>query len=296
MTGQYEIPIEIKIIDEETFALEFMLRNSKVIRQHKFNETVITNEYIIEVESSDRINKASVANLAHINYRIKAHAKSYWVGRIMSGMTINNLEYTSILDITLTDEVPQRAKMFLDTLALEYIDYTLTSEFTVNDNTLEYINRQLDEVVEVLDSIELEVDSVREDKGILDLSKESSAYFSQMVTAESILKGLQLDLQSIDNLKNYIINTKEDNLLPPSFYVLKNDVYLAKALSEFYNGQIARVNLKYDVKEGHMGLAKLDEKMNLQRIDILTYIENTKIAIEEKIEEVKLQLYYIFFL
>ena len=290
--GIYEIPIEIKIIDEETFALEFMLRNSKVIRQHKFNETVITNEYIIEVESSDRINKASVANLAHINYRIKAHAKSYWVGRIMSGMTINNLEYTSILDITLTDEVPQRAKMFLDTLALEYIDYTLTSEFTVNDNTLEYINRQLDEVVEVLDSIELEVDSVREDKGILDLSKESSAYFSQMVTAESILKGLQLDLQSIDNLKNYIINTKEDNLLPPSFYVLKNDVYLAKALSEFYNGQIARVNLKYDVKEGHMGLAKLDEKMNLQRIDILTYIENTKIAIEEKIEEVKLQLYY----
>ena len=35
----------------------------------------------------------------------------------MSGMTINNLEYTSILDIALTDEVPQRAKMFLDTLA-----------------------------------------------------------------------------------------------------------------------------------------------------------------------------------
>ena len=112
--------------------------------------------------------------------------------------------------------------------------------------------------MEVLDSIELEVDSVREDKGILDLTKESSAYFSQMVTAESTLKGLQLDVQSMDNLKNYIINTKEDNLLPPSFYVLKNDVYLAKALSEFYEGQLAKINLKYDVKEGHMGLAKLE--------------------------------------
>ena len=175
--GIYEIPIEIKIIDEETFALEFMLRKSKVIRQHKFNETVITNEYIIKVESSDQINKASIVNLAHINYRIKAHAKSYWVSRIMSGMTINNLEYTSILDIVLTDEVPQRAKMFLDTLAMEYIDYTLTSEFTVNHNTLEYINKQLNEVVDVLDSIELEVDSVREDKGILDLIERIFSVF-----------------------------------------------------------------------------------------------------------------------
>ena len=186
----------------------------------------------------------------------------------------------------------RRAKMFLDTLAMEYIDYTLTSEFTVNHNTLEYINKQLNEVVDVLDSIELEVDSVREDKGILDLSKESSAYFSEMVTAESTLKGLQLDVQSMDNLKNYIINTKEDNLLPPSFYVLKNDVYLAKALSEFYEGQLTKINLKYDVKEGHMGLAKLNEKMNLQRKDILIYIENTRIAIQEKIAEVKIQLDY----
>ena len=288
----YEIPIEIKIIDEETFALEFMLKKSKVIRQHKFNETAITNDYIIKVESSDQINKASIDNLTLINYRIKVHAASYWVSRIMSGMKINNLEYTSILDIALTDEVPQRAKMFLDTLAMEYIDYTLKSEFTVNQNTLEYINKQLNEVVDVLDSIELEVDSVREDKGILDLTKESSAYFSEMVTAESTLKGLQLDVQSMDNLKNYIINTKEDNLLPPSFYVLKNDVYLAKALSEFYEGQLTKINLKYDVKEGHMGLDKLNEKMNLQRKDILIYIENTSIAIQEKIKEVKIQLDY----
>ena len=57
---------------------------------------------------------------------------------------VENQDFTTILEVTVEDEVGSRAKMFLDTLSKEYINYTLQSEFDINENTLNYIDKQLD--------------------------------------------------------------------------------------------------------------------------------------------------------
>ncbi|MFM9423459.1 MAG: hypothetical protein RIR06_1920, partial [Bacteroidota bacterium] len=52
--------------------------------------------------------------------------------------------------------------MFLDTLAKVYIDYTLYNEIAVNENTQKYIDKQIDEIVTIIDSLEMAMESFKD--------------------------------------------------------------------------------------------------------------------------------------
>ena len=56
--------------------------------------------------------------------------------------------------------------MILDTLANEYIQYTLENQFRINQNTMTYINYQVEDVVDIIDSIQYELQNMRDKKGI----------------------------------------------------------------------------------------------------------------------------------
>ncbi|MBK8338971.1 MAG: hypothetical protein IPK99_02680 [Flavobacteriales bacterium] len=88
------------------------------------------------------------------------------MNKYKSSMTVENLEYTTILEITVEDEIAARAKMFLDSLSRVYIDYTQQSEIDINQNTLRYIDKQLDEVTLILNDFEDELQRYKENKGI----------------------------------------------------------------------------------------------------------------------------------
>ena len=100
------------------------------------------------------------------------HNDNYWVNRIISNLSIENIEYTSLLVINLLDEIPERSQMILDTLASQYIQYTLENQFRINQNTMTYINYQIEDVVNIIDSIQFDLQNMRDKKGILDVDKE----------------------------------------------------------------------------------------------------------------------------
>ena len=208
---------------------------------------------------------------------------NYWVRRILSNLKVNNVEYTSILSLELNDEVPNRSKIFLDSLAQVYINYTIQNQFKINENTLRYINLQLDEVVSIMDSIEYDLQNVRDKKGILDIDKESNEYFRDLMTHESLKRQLQLKNKSLISLKDYILTVQDENVIPPSLFIIDDDIYLDKSISKFYQSQLEKVDMKYGVKSGHQGLLKINESIANQRRDLLIYIDNTEKALEQKI-------------
>ncbi len=288
----YEHKFNLHYVDNEYYELTFSLGDNIIKNKHKFGEKAYTNYYVIDVKSQSNLKGTNLEERTKINYQFIVHSNRYLVNKILSGLQIENVEYTSILDISLVDAVPQRGKKFLDTLSNEYIKYTLENQLFINENTLEFIQKQLDEVISVLESITLEMERVRDQKGVLNLEKESNVYFSQLIEFETKKRKLELDLNALDNLKEYILNVDEDNLMPPSFYILENDPYLKKALAKFYETQSSKVDLFYKVKEGHQDLERLKESIITQKKDILIYINNTKKAIEDKIKDVIVEISY----
>ena len=84
-------------------------------------------------------------------------------------------------------------------------------------------------------------------------------------------------------------STKDHNLIPPSFYVLERDDFLEQSLQELYTKQIQKNRSEFDIRFQHAGMQQLDSTISTMKKDILLYIEDTRIAITQKIKDVTKQ-------
>ena len=278
--GLYETPIDFKILNDKRYELSYKVNDTEYSHIHYFDSLETTTSYSIKTELNSVLNADRAKNLGEINYQIIFHDDNYWVNRIISNLSIENIEYTSLLVINLLDEIPERSQMILDTLADEYIQYTLENQFRINQNTMTYINYQVEDVVDIIDSIQYELQNMRDKKGILDVDKESEKYFQSLMQHESNKRKLKLKIKSLENLKKYLSNIDEENILPPSLYVMSDDQYLSNSINDFYENQLIKMEMTHGFKKGHQELEMMDEKITNQRKDLLIYIQNTNWSFE----------------
>ncbi len=194
------------------------------------------------------------------------------------------MEYSSIVNIQLVDEVPERAVLFLDSLCASYIRYSVQNQIEVNSRTVRYIEDQLEYVVDLIEEIDVKLDVYREYKPVLLLTNEDELFFGQLVDYEAKKRSLLLRIEQIHDLQNYILNSDDERVIPPAFYIGEGDQFLESSLQELYDLQFKRNEMLFQVKPVGTGIENYDESLNLLRKDILTYLVNTISAIEEQVE------------
>ena len=278
----FEVPIDFKILNKNQYQLKYVLKEKTYHEIHYFDSTQTTNYYSINTRLNTFLDSKRAENFSEIQYQIIFHNDSYWVNNIISNLSIENIEYTSLLVVNLLDEVPERSRMILDTLANEYIGYTLENQFRINENTSNYINIQLENVINVIDSIQFELQNFRDKKGILNVDKESDKYFQTLMSHKSTKRKLGLKVKSLENLINYLTKLKDANISPPSLYVLNDDEYLKNSINVFYETQLKKLEINHGFKTGHQQLDRVNEKIVKQRKDLLIYIQNTISALESQ--------------
>ena len=284
--GYYEFPFTFKIIDVDRFEIFYEENEQKVIIQHRFGEPIINNNFYFLVSKTNAINKSTIDSFREITYQFVIHNRDNLVYKHKSNISVENLEYTAILEVRMDDENSDRARMFLDTLCNAYISNSLKSRIKVNENTINYIDKQLNEIVSILDSIEDMLDNFKEQKDILNLSKEEDTYYKSLTDYELQNRSFELQLKSIAYLKNYIISNLNKELLPPAMFISNNDAYLTKAINELYNYQVNINSLLFASTEKSTTVKEMEYKIELLRNDILKYLVNTEKAINNKIEAI----------
>lgn len=285
----FERLIDLKILDTERFELTFEYEGLPQKHVHRFNEEVRDPLYILTVRRTPWMTKESMANVAGTDYQFKRHQRSKLVNQYKKRIEVENQEFTTILSVTVEDEVESRAKTFLDTLSKVYIDYTLRSEFEINQNTVNYIDKQLDEVTVILARHEDELQDYKENKNILDLPREEGLFFNELVGYERDVRQLELTLQSFDALENYLLNSHDETLLPPALYIT-NDEFLRTSLEEIYAKQMARNALLYSATATNQGIALLDSIMQMSKLNVLNYLDNSRKAARQKIHDLQEQI------
>lgn len=279
-----EKPINLKIVDNLKYSLKFKINGKEIQKFHFFDSTAITEFYNIKISLNPQINLRRIKNISSVNYYFVNHSKDYLINKIISNLNIENIEYTSLLVLNLSDEIPLRAKIILDTLGNDYLNYTLESQFKINNNTMNYINKQLKEAVNVIDSLQYELQNFKNKKGITNVNKQTNEYFDELFLQEENLNKLNLKIKTLDKLSKYLISPENLNILPPSLFLLDDDQYLTNSINLFYENQIQILEMNNDFKKSHMSLNNLKEKIQSQRISLLKYIENLANAIKSQIE------------
>ncbi len=283
----YERPFDMRILGLDTFELNYDKGGKLVSRKFKFDEQVQDpgNTFILKVERSPYFNEHTLSRLVETDYQFIRHQRDNLVKKYKSTIGVDNQEFTTILDITVEDEVGVRAKMFLDTLSKEYIRYTLQSEFDINENTLNYIDKQLAEVTVILDEHEDELQRYKESKNILDLGREESLYFTELIQYDHQARFQEIQLKSLEALEDYVLNSSDEKLLPPALYIT-DDEFLKQTLGSLYSMQMERTSDLFTGTEDNITIQRLDSTIQLRKAILLTYIKNAKHAIEQKMEDI----------
>ena len=150
----YNKKIYFKVLDTNRYELRYLNEGIEQTKVGKFNTEFIDLDFNLLVTKSTAISKEAIADLNQIQYLIEIHSIDGLVSQFQSGMNIENPDFTNILEISYQDIVPERAKLFLDTLSVLYMQNTVESRFDINKRTLDFIDKQMHEVSSVLKSIE----------------------------------------------------------------------------------------------------------------------------------------------
>ncbi|MCW3110754.1 MAG: hypothetical protein JWQ09_5260, partial [Segetibacter sp.] len=289
----YEQNIKIKILNSSTFQMTFLKDGKEIMKTLPFDKDIIDSEFIIRMNKDPNINDETILSLKEIDYLLKIHSTDNLVNKFKGSLSVESLENTTILELSLEDEIPYRAVTFLDSLSKVYVDYTAESEYTINENTLKNIDKQLKEVTDILTSLEDDLENYKSDKAILDLDKEEGEYFSRLVDFDGQKRNLELYIQSLDALQEYILTLADrvdKKLLPPSFYIEPTDDYMKQALDNIYSMQMERNEKLFGATDKNRNIAEMDQNIELLRKNILTYINNSKAGLKSRISDIQKQI------
>lgn len=285
----FGVPFDVHIQDKEHFVLSFMQEDERIERTHKFNTDIVESEYFLHLELNDLLNDETFEKLKQNNYQFVVSSKSHLVRKYQRALEVENEEKTSIIEISVKDFLASKAKMFLDTLSYTYIDYTIQSQIDLNENTLVYIDRQLEGITQILDSMETGLENFKQDQDILDLTREESEFFDKLLSYEAEKRSLQLKIETLASLENYLLTKTDERLLPPALYITE-DEFLKASLTELYNMEVQRSQAAYDAKSTSPGSERIESTIQSLRANIMVYIKNLRIAINERIRDVNTEI------
>jgi tyrosine-protein kinase Etk/Wzc len=288
----YEQQIKFNIGKNDTYTIEYVLDEKVKTAQGKFGENLLDPNVNILVTKKNAINLAAFQQPNQALYLIQPHRMDALTKKYLSSLRVENPEYTNVLKLTLQDVLTERAVRFLDTLSQVYIENSVKSRLEINSNTVYYIDRQMDEVANILNNIEDTLQRFKEKNSVIDLNKQSDNYFERYMYYLDFQKNIGLKLATLSDLERYIIEDKDPAFLPPDAYAFQDDNFQISTLSQLYDQQ-KQLNASLQVaKAPNFAIQQLKNQIDSTKRDLLVYIKNTRKALHESEHNVEEQINY----
>jgi capsular exopolysaccharide synthesis family protein len=282
--GFYEQTFDFKIIDYNNYEISYDVNGVKERKTGKFDQELIDVNLRINVRRTDIFSEKKVDSFKEIFYQFVIHTKEYLISNIQGNLSVENPEYTNILIVGLTDIVPERAALILDTLNSVYSLSKLKTKFELNERTITYIDRQLNEITYSLKNIEDTMQNYKEQKSIIDLAWEQGDFLGKISAYDGQKSQLQLNRGALQDLEKYIIEDKDPQFLPPNVFIFEKSGFMSTSVSDLYTKQI-ELNRVYNLaKENNPIVADLKASIKKTKQDLLVYINNTRKATDQQIE------------
>lgn len=282
-TRYYEQAVDFKIIDYNNYEIRFNENNTVRTLRGQFEKPLLDDGWSIQVNRSDNFTPVTVDALKNYFYQFVVHSREYLIGNIRGNLSVENPEYTKILKVNLKDVIPERAVLILDTLNVVYAESKLKSKFELNERTVAYIDRQLNEITFSLKNIEDTMQNYKEKKSIINLDWEKEDFLKKISEYDAQKSHMQLQLSALNDLEKYIIEDKDPQFLPPSVFVSEKNGFMTQAVNELYTKQIELNRLANVAKDVNPLVSELKNSIKKTKQDLLIYITNTKKAADLQI-------------
>lgn len=209
-----------------------------------------------------------------------------------SRLEISQVGRSNILNISLLDEVPERAVAIINRLVREYSASIMENNNESGRRTLRFIDERLDYVTKELYSVEKNEEGFKQDRNLPILIPEMTKnYLDKSNAVDLKIEALDNRLAFVNSIERIISSTATNKYqaLPFSTEILNSGPLTV--LIQQYNDLVAKRNLMLEsAKEGNPILATFDEQLHSLKDNILITVQTIKQEVNEQKERARQQL------
>ena len=169
---------------------------------HKYGEEISTPLFTITI---DKIKKYDSKH-----YSFKFIPKNDLYKMYVKHLTINQTsEYSSLLRLTLDDDVALRAKEILNSITRTYIEQGIKAKTRSSEAALGFIDKQLEYISKRLNKSASNLEQYKEKNNAVDIGQKASLAANKIAEYESKELELQTEINILTNVQRFI-NKNED--------------------------------------------------------------------------------------
>ncbi|MBB4079028.1 capsular exopolysaccharide synthesis family protein [Lewinella aquimaris] len=220
-------------------------------------------------------------------FEIKVMNPSDVANSYTKALTVSQVERSGVVNLSLTDPIPEKAEDILDALVNAYEQQIVEQQSQTGGLTLSFIEERLGYVTEELYEVESDVASFKRGANLsVDIQTQGANYLAQLNEADAQLAELQVRQELIEEIRNTLTSSNENfEALPVASEIISG--VLTDLIVQYNQLIFDRDNKLEGYTQQHPLMATYNEKLNNIRESILRSINSVLRETNERIARIQ---------
>lgn len=210
------------------------------------------------------------------NFSFALTAPEKVVSSVMQNLKVTEAnKLSTILNVSLLDQDPQRAEDILNDILRVYSAYAIEQHNLLAANTLEFINRRLMSVEKELLDIESKLQNYRSERGAVDVGTQGRLYLENVSVNDQKVGEINMQLSVLNQIENYVKSKDLSGGIVPSTAGI-NDPGLSQMVKDIYELQLTAESLRKTTGENNPMVVSYIDQINKIKPQILQNLRNQR--------------------
>jgi tyrosine-protein kinase Etk/Wzc len=186
---------------------------------------------------------------------------------------------TSVLNISLIDSSPERAKDIINKLMQVYNGETIEDKNSMAANTMKFLDERISYLTNDLVSVEKGAAKFKSNNSLTDITTQASDYSAQAIDYNKQLSKWAIQTEVLESIASYLQKPDSKYSSVPSTLGIEDET-LIKLIGEFNKLQLDRENMLRTVQPTSVLVLNINEQLEALRINIIENLQNIKEGIK----------------
>lgn len=286
----YGAPFNLKIIDAKSYELSLEHEGVKHRQKHQFGEPVVNDHFSLIIHGDSAIIGKSNTHISEANYQFLINQRGYLISSYRKAINLKQSDEASVIQIAFEDQVPEKATAFLKVLTEKYIENSISVQKEINQNTLDFIDAQLESVEGILNSVESNLEQFQRQRTTMNPESEQSVYLQQKVDFQNELARLNVQMRAVDYLYDQLTNGNDISAISPAMLGDNPDPALGAAFTNLSSLIQRRNNLLFSNTPNSLVVKEVDSQISIARNELISNVLNIRRTLAVRINSLNSQL------
>jgi tyrosine-protein kinase Etk/Wzc len=211
-----------------------------------------------------------------IQIRDAKQVAGYYNGAIAIQLVNKN---TSVLSISLTDPIPERARSIINKLMEVYNREAIEDKSTMAANTLKFLDERIGYLTNDIVKVEKGVEQYKSGRSITDIPTQAAGYTEQASNYTKQSSELAIQLSVLESIERYLRQPNSEYSTVPSSLDIKDET-LVSLIGSFNAMQLNRERMLRSIQPNSVLMQNANQELGNMKAKILENLQNIKTSLQ----------------